>query len=160
MQQRGLDYTYGNRLHDRLRNRQARTLREHLHAASDDPVKLAYFPENHDEPRAAATFDPPVHRAAAVITYSISGLRFFHQGPFEGRKKRISPHLVRVPDESPDPEIEDFYERLLALLRKPTVRSGQWQSLACRPAWEGNGSGMLSLPMPGHGPTTSGCWSS
>ncbi|MBK5105874.1 MAG: alpha-amylase [Burkholderiales bacterium] len=140
MQQQGFDYTYDKRLYDRLREDQARPVREHLHAALDYQTKLARFLENHDEPRAAVTFDTSVHRAAAVITYFIPGLRFFHQGQFEGRKKRISPHLVRAPEESPDREIEEFYEQLLAVLRKPMVRSGKWQALACRPAWEGNGS--------------------
>ena len=36
-----------------------------------------------------------MHEAAAVITFLSPGLRFFHQGQFEGRKTRISPHLVR-----------------------------------------------------------------
>ncbi|HSE13679.1 MAG TPA: alpha-amylase family glycosyl hydrolase [Rudaea sp.] len=140
MQQQGFDYTYDKRLYDRLREGHARPVREHLHAALDYQVKLARFLENHDEPRAAATFEPMVHQAAAVITYFIPGLRFFHQGQFEGRKKRISPHLVRAPKESPDEAIGDFYERLLAVLRKPIVRIGEWQSLDCRPAWDGNGS--------------------
>ncbi|MGA9263591.1 MAG: hypothetical protein WBV95_16555, partial [Desulfobacterales bacterium] len=102
--------------------------------------KLARFLENHDEPRASAAFEPRVHRAAAVITYVIPGLRFFHQGQLEGRKKRISPHLVRAPEESPDKEIEAFYDNLLAILRKPVVKSGEWQWLASQPAWDGNGS--------------------
>jgi len=140
MQQHGFDYTYDKRLYDRLREGHARPVREHLHAAPDYQIKLARFLENHDEPRASATFDPPVHRAAAVITFSIPGLRFFHQGQFEGRKKRISPHLIRAPKESPDKEIKDFYEQLLAILRKPVVKSGEWQSLSCQPAWERNGS--------------------
>ena len=100
IQQQGFDYTYDKRLYDRLREGHARPVREHLHAALDYQAKLARFLENHDEPRAAATFDPRVHRAAAVITYSVPGLRFFHQGQFEGRKKRISPHLVRAPEEA------------------------------------------------------------
>jgi glycosidase len=140
MQQQGFDYTYDKRLYDRLREGHARPVREHLHAALDYQIKLARFLENHDEPRAAASFDPRVHRAAAVITYSVPGLRFFHQGQFEGRKKRISPHLIRAPNESPDPEIQGFYEHLLAILRKPVVKSGEWQWLTCQPAWEGNGS--------------------
>ena len=140
LQQQGFDYTYDKRLYDRLREAHARPVREHLHAAFDYQIKLARFLENHDEPRAAVTFDSRVHRAAAVITYFIPGLRFFHQGQFEGRKKRISPHLIRAPEESQDPEIEDFYEQLLAILDKPVVRSGEWLSLACRPAWDGNGS--------------------
>jgi len=140
LQQQGFDYTYDKRLYDRLREGHARPVREHLHAAPDYQVKLARFLENHDEPRASASFDPLVHRAAAVITYFIPGLRFFHQGQFAGRKKRISPHLVRAPKESPDKEMGEFYFHLLAILRKPIVKSGEWQWLPCQPAWDGNGS--------------------
>jgi hypothetical protein len=140
LQQQGFDYAYDKRLYDRLREGHARPVREHLHAALDYQTKLARFMENHDEPRASASFDPLVHRAAAVITYFIPGMHFFHQGQFEGRKKRISPHLVRAPEESPDKEIEEFYDQMLAILRKPIVKSGEWQWLACRPAWDGNGS--------------------
>ncbi|MGA8279702.1 MAG: alpha-amylase family glycosyl hydrolase [Desulfobacterales bacterium] len=140
LQQQGFDYTYDKRLYDRLREGHARPVREHFFAGLDYQNKLARFLENHDEPRASAAFEPRVHRAAAVVTYVIPGLRFFHQGQFEGRKKRISPHLVRVPEESPDKEIEAFYDHLLAILRKPIVKSGEWQWLACQPAWDGNGS--------------------
>jgi hypothetical protein len=140
LQQQGFDYTYDKRLYDRLREGHARPVREHLHAALDYQTKSARFLENHDEPRASASFDPVVHRAAAVITYFIPGLRFFHQGQFEGRKKRISPHLVRAPQESPDKEMVEFYDHLLAILRKPIVKRGEWQWLACQPAWDGNGS--------------------
>jgi hypothetical protein len=140
LQQQGFDYTYDKRLYDRLREHHARPVREHLHAAPDYQVKLARFLENHDEPRAAATFPLPVHKAAAVITYSVPGLRFFHQGQIEGRRKRISPHLVRAPQEAPEMEIQKFYGQLLAALRKPIMKNGEWQSLACRPAWDGNGT--------------------
>jgi glycosidase len=140
LQQQGFDYTYDKRLYDRLRAGDPRPVREHLHAELDFQSKLARFLENHDEPRAASTFDPDVHRAAAVITYFIPGLRFFHQGQFEGRKKRISPHLIRAPEESPDKEIEEFYSHLLAVLRKPELKIGTWQWLVCKPAWEGNES--------------------
>ena len=115
-------------------------MRDHLHTELDFQLKLARFLENHDEPRAASTFDPYLHRGAAVITYFIPGLRFFHQGKLEGRKLRISPHLIRAPEESPDKEIEEFYSHLLVVLRKPVLKSGTWQWLVCKPAWEGNGS--------------------
>ena len=103
LQQQGFDYTYDKRLYDRLRDRHARPVREHFRAGLDYQDKLARFLENHDEPRAAATFPPGVHEAAAVITFLSPGLRFFHQGQFEGRKKRISPHLGRAPDEPDRP---------------------------------------------------------
>ncbi|MFZ0132118.1 MAG: alpha-amylase family glycosyl hydrolase [Desulfobacterales bacterium] len=140
LQQQGFDYTYDKRLYDRLREGQARPVREHLHAALEYQAKLARFLENHDEPRASAAFEPHVHRVAAVITYVTPGLRFFHQGQFDGRRKSISPHLVRAPEESPDKAIEAFYDHLLAILRKPVAKSGEWQWLACQPAWDGNGS--------------------
>jgi glycosidase len=146
LQQQGFDYTYDKRLYDRLRQGSARLVREHLHAELDYQTKLARFLENHDEPRASATFDPHVHRAAAVITYTTPGLRFFHQGQFEGRRKRISPHLVRAPEETPDKEIEKFYDRLLATLRMPVLKSGEWQWLNCQPAWDGNDSWDSFIP--------------
>ena len=138
LQQQGFDYAYDKRLYDRLRAGQARPVREHLQAGLDYQNKLARFLENHDEPRAAATFPANVHEAAAVITFLSPGLRFFHQGQLEGRKIQISPHLVRGPDEPVDRKLKESYETLLAVLRRPVVRSGEWRLLECIPAWEGN----------------------
>ena len=138
MQQQGFDYAYDKRLYDRLRDGHARPVREHFHAGLDYQNKLVRFLENHDEPRAAATFSPDVHEAAAVVTFLSPGLRFFHQGQFEGHRKRISPHLVRAPKEPREPRLSSFYERLLDVLRHDVVRNGQWQLLECVPAWDGN----------------------
>jgi hypothetical protein len=140
MQQQGFEYAYDKRLYDRLREGHARPAREHLYAGLDYQDKLARFLENHDEPRAAATFPPGVHETAAVVTFLAPGLRFFHQGQFEGRVKRISPHLGRGPNEPVNPAVRQFYDRLLAVLRRPVVRQGQWHLLECVPAWDGNGS--------------------
>jgi hypothetical protein len=138
MQQEGFDYAYDKRLYDRLREGHARPVREHLYAGLDYQDKLARFLENHDEPRAAATFGREVHEAAAVITFLSPGLRFFHQGQFEGRRKRISPHLVRGPQEPRDDGVQRFYDRLLSVLRHAAVRDGQWHLLECARAWDGN----------------------
>ncbi|PTL37256.1 alpha-amylase [Candidatus Methylomirabilis limnetica] len=140
MQQQGFDYTYDKRLYDRLRDGHARPVREHFHAGLDYQNKMARFLENHDEPRAAATFSLEVHEAAAIITYLSPCLRFFHQGQFEGMMKRISPHLVRAPVEPLDGTLHQFYDGLLAVLRQPVVRDGQWRLLDCAPAWDGNGT--------------------
>jgi glycosidase len=138
MQQQGFDYAYDKRLYDRLREGNATSVLDHLRAGLDYQSKLARFLENHDEPRAAATFPPDVHQAAAAITYLSPGLRFFHQGQLEGNKKRISPHLTRGPDEPIDHSVYHFYEKLLAVLRMPVVREGNWQLLDCTPGWKGN----------------------
>ena len=136
MQQQGFDYAYDKKLYDRLREGHARSVREHFRAGLDYQNNLARFLENHDEPRAAATFSPEVHEAAAVITFLSPGLRY--QGQFEGRKKRISPHLVRAPDEPVDRRLMQFYDRLLSVLRHDVVCNGDWQLLECVPAWDGN----------------------
>ena len=138
LQQQGFDYTYDKRLYDRLREGNARSVREHFLADFDYQNHSARFLENHDEPRAAEVFSQSKHKAAAVLSFLSPGLRFFHNGQFEGRRKRISPHLVRAPEEPVDEELKQFYDRLLAVLREALVREGQWQLLECAPAWEGN----------------------
>ena len=140
MQRQGFDYAYDKTLYDRLREGHARPLREHFYAGLDYQDKLARFLENHDEPRAAATFPSGQHEAAAVITFLAPGLRFFYQGQFEGRLKRISPHLGRAPEEPVNESLKQFYARLLEVLRRPAVRDGEWRLLECAPAWDGNGS--------------------
>jgi hypothetical protein len=140
MQQQGFDYAYDKTLYDRLREGHARPVREHFHAGLDYQNKLARFLENHDEPRAAATFVNGQQEAAAVITFLSPGLRFFHQGQFEGRCKRISPHLGRAPEEALNQSLSQLYARLLEVLRLPAVRDGKWQLCHCVPVWEGNGS--------------------
>src|SRR5262249_35940346 len=37
-----------------------------------------------------------------------------------------------------DEALRRFYDRLLAVLRSPVARDGEWRLLECRPAWEGN----------------------
>ena len=138
MQQQGFDYAYDKRLYDRLREGHARPVREHLRAELAYQDRLARFLENHDEARAASAFAPGMHQAAAVVTFLSPGLRFFHQGQLEGRRTRISPHLVRAPQEPADETLAPFYERLLAVLQSPVVRDGEWRLLDCTPAWDGN----------------------
>lgn len=136
--QQGFDYAYDKRLYDRLRTGRADPVRDHLRAGLDYQSRLSRFLENHDEPRAAATFSPDMHQAAAIVTYLSPGLGFFHEGQLDGRRKRISPHLVRAAPEPADEAIERFYEGLLEILRRPTLRNGQWQLIECKPAWDGN----------------------
>jgi glycosidase len=140
LQQQGFDYTYDKRLYDRLADGQARPVREHLFAGLDFQDHLARFLENHDEPRAAATFAPEVHRAAAILTFLTPGLRFLHQGQRQGKRVRIPVHLGRGPVEAAEAGIAAFYDRLLECLKDPAFREGDWQLLECRPAWDGNGT--------------------
>jgi hypothetical protein len=140
LQQQGFDFTYDKRLYDRLRGRDAREVRGHLHADLDYQRKSARFLENHDEERAAEVFPTDVHKAAGVVTFLTPGLRFFHQGQLEGRAVRPSIHLGRRPDDPVNPELQAFYAELLSTLKIPAARDGDWQLLECREAWAGNGT--------------------
>ena len=138
LQQQGFDYTYDKRLFDRLRDGHVQPVRDHFRADLLFQQRSARFLENHDEPRAASTFAPEKHRAAAVLTYLCPGLRFFHEGQFEGRRMRVSNHLGRRQQEPIDAPLRDFYVRLLGCVRQPEAQSSDWQLLDFAPAWEGN----------------------
>jgi len=138
LQQQGFNYTYDKRLYDRLLEGHARPVRDHFRADFDFQFKSARFLENHDEPRAAAAFPPEQHRAAAVLTFLCPGLRFFHDGQFEGKKKRIPVHLGRGAEELTNPTLLEFYEHLLACLNLNVLRNGVWTLLDAEAAWDGN----------------------
>ena len=139
LQQQGFDYTYDKRHYDRLHARDTAGVRDHLRADLSFQRKSARFLENHDEHRAADSFAPAMHRAAAILTFLVPGLRFFHDGQFEGRKIHVSMHLGRRPQEPADHELHTFYGRLVACLRdRPELRNGDWKLLDCHPAWDDN----------------------
>jgi len=140
LQQQGFDYTYDKRLYDRLCEGDARPVREHFWADLDYQNKSARFLENHDEPRAVSVFGPGKHQAAAILTYLCPGLRFFHQGQLQGWAKKVSIHLCRAPEQLRDRALAQFYEQLLACLRLPVLRKGNWQLLECTPAQAGDGT--------------------
>ncbi len=138
LQQQGFDYTYDKRLYDRLCERHAGAVRDHLRADPEYQRRSVRFLENHDEPRAASVFEPEIYRAAAAITFLVPGLRFLHDGQAEGRRFRVPMQLARRPAEMPDRDLIDFHERLFACLRRHEVRDGRWHLLDGRPAWDGN----------------------
>jgi hypothetical protein len=138
LQQQGFDYTYDKRLYDRLRDGLAGPVRDHFRADKEFQQKSARFLENHDEPRAAGTFPPGMHQAAAVLTYLCQSLRFFHDGQFEGRAKKLSVHVSRRPIEPVESCLHDFYERLLRCVHLPETQDGEWGLLDCAAAWDGN----------------------
>jgi hypothetical protein len=141
LQQLGFDYCYDKRLYDRLRHSDAGAIRSHLGAGLDYQDRLARFLENHDEPRAAAVFAWPRHQAAAIVTALVPGLRFFHQGQFEGARVCVPTHLRRGPVEPRNADIAAFYDRLVSVLKSDGFRDGAWSLIPPQPAWDGNPTG-------------------
>jgi hypothetical protein len=137
LQQQGFDYCYDKRLYDRLVQGDAEGVRGHLTADQGYQSRLVRFIENHDEPRAAATFPRDKARAAAVTALSQTGARIVHEGQLDGRTVHVPVFLGRRPDEPPDRELRAFYEQLLAALADAVFRDGEWH-LAGASGWEGN----------------------
>jgi hypothetical protein len=139
LQQQGFDLCYDKRLYDRLVHEDAAAVRGHLRAGADYQERLIRFIENHDEPRAAATFGPDRERAAAVAFSTLQGARLFHDGQLDGRRTRIPVFLARGPDEPADAELRAFYERLLRAVAESGLRDGDWRLCDCT-GWPDNDS--------------------
>jgi hypothetical protein len=86
----------------------------HLLAGPDYQQKLVRFIENHDEPRAAASFSPGRDRAAAVVIATVPGATLWHDGQLEGRRVHLPVFLSRRPPERVDAELLAFYRSLLS----------------------------------------------
>jgi hypothetical protein len=139
LQQQGFDYCYDKRLYDRLEHESAESVRLHLCADLAYQGKLVRFIENHDEPRAAASFAPGKDRAAAVIIATIPGLKLFHEGQFGGSRVRLPVFLARRPAEPVSRSLQDFYDRLLKATATGCLRDGEWR-LCDRSGWPDNQS--------------------
>ncbi len=139
LQQLGFDFCYDKKLYDRLEHSTAENIRLHLCADMGYQEKLVRFIENHDEPRAAASFSIARQKSAALTIGTLPGMRLFHEGQFEGRKVRPPVFLGRRPEEAVNAELQEFYRELLNVVRRPAFHDGQWR-LCERTGWPDNSS--------------------
>jgi Alpha amylase, catalytic domain len=139
LQQQGFDYCYDKKLYDRMEHGAPESVRQHLLGDSSYQKKMVRFIENHDEPRASATFSAGKDRAAGVVMLTLMGAKLLHEGQFEGRKVRLPVFLRRRPVESIDSELAGFYERLLKATHRDVFRNGSWH-LCEISGWPGNQS--------------------
>jgi hypothetical protein len=139
LQQQGFDYCYDKKLYDRMEHGPAENVRLHLCADLAYQQGMVRFIENHDEPRAAATFPDGKGRAAAVAILTLTGAKLLHEGQFEGRKVRLPVFLGRRPTEQVDQDLVAFYEKLLKETARDVFRNGEWR-LCERSGWPDNQS--------------------
>jgi len=139
LMQQGFDYCYDKRLYDRLEHANSEGVRQHLQADLSYQERLVRFIENHDEPRAAATFSPEKGQAAAVIAMTLPGAKLIHEGQLEGRKIRLPVFLGRRPQEPADGQLKAFYQKLLQAIQIEAIRNGEWK-LCMQSGWPDNQS--------------------
>lgn len=75
-------------------------MKGHLRADHSYQMKSVRFLENHDEERSIVSFGYPKVLAAAVIKSTVKGLRFYHDGQWEGETVRLPVQLGRYPDDA------------------------------------------------------------
>jgi len=139
LQQQGFDFCYDKKLYDRMEHGPAENIRLHLCADLAYQEGMVRFTENHDEPRAAATFPDGKGRAAAVAILTLPGARLLHEGQFEGLKVRLPVFLGRRPAEPLDHYLAAFYEKLLQETGSDLFRNGDW-CICERSGWPDNQS--------------------
>ena len=149
LQQLGFDYTYDKRLLDRLKDRDHIGIHMHLVAGIGFQSKLVRFVENHDEERVLNAFGLEQSKAVAVLTYTLPGMNFYHQGQWEGRMRQIPVQSGKFPREvsnfqqNPGPvpphvtifsdDLWNFYLKLTRILTLPVFRFGNWEKLDTSP---------------------------
>lgn len=138
LQQLGFDYCYDKRLYDRLAQSDGGTVGAHLDADSAYQQRLVRFLENHDEPRAAATFAPAERaKAYAVAVATLPGLTLWHEGQQDGRAVFAPVFLRRRVAEPLDADLAAWYHRLWVVAS--TARDGVWSRCAVT-GWPDNQS--------------------
>lgn len=138
LQQLGFDYTYDKKLTDRLKFAPVSEIISHLNAEKSFQQKSLRFLENHDEERIVTAIGVEKSKAAAVVISTIQGLRFFHEGQFEGRKIKLPLQLGREPVESEIPHLNEFYEKLLKITSLNVIRKGEWSLQEAIASWPTN----------------------
>lgn len=143
----GIDYCYNKSLLDNLRGANFEAIQKHLQRDKNHLGRLAHFLENHDEARSRSIFSLEQHISAAVLAYTLPGMRFYHDGQWEGLRRRIPVQLGRAPMDQPctcplsvelGVRAEErptcacitlFYERFLDILDHPIFKEGMWERI-------------------------------
>ena len=131
--QLGFNYTYDKRLYDRLETAVPHEIRAHLQSDSAYQSHMARFLENHDEPRSAKTFGHARIPSLVALLATLPGLRFFHQGQFEGKTLHLPMPLNAAAEEEPDLALAQLYAKILAITNQPVFHQGEWKLLTVDP---------------------------
>ena len=134
----GFDYAYDKTLYDFVIHDRPWDVQAHLLGLGAQNQKRAHFLENHDEPRIAGAIDLERHRAALTLGMGLPGMRFLHDGQFEGVRRFARVQLARRAVEPLDHAVSAIYESLLPAFAQSAVGNGDWHLLTPHRAWADN----------------------
>ncbi len=127
MLQQGFDYTYDKTLYDHALKHNYEGVFYHFKAELSFLEHNIRFIENHDEPRAAASFGVERSKVFATLILTVPGAVLLHDGQFVGRRVKLPVQIARQPVEPLDLSLAAFYRTLLAEAADPIYRHGRWQ---------------------------------
>ncbi|MGL4948331.1 MAG: alpha-amylase family glycosyl hydrolase, partial [Mycoplasma sp.] len=124
----GFDYTYDKEFWDRWRDDKIQYAKDWINWTSDVKDNLCHFLENHDDNRAVPYFGGEVAKTigAALVSYTLPGLRFFFQDQWNGYRNKLEVHLRRSYDESKSDEAIAFYSKFFEVLKNDIFKNGTW----------------------------------
>ena len=103
------------------------------------PGRLVRFIENHDEPRAAATFGRRQERGRRPADRHPARRAPVPRRPVRGRQRRLPVQLGRRAAEPIDSDLRAFYRTLLQAIAEPVFHDGAW-ALCETTGWPDNPS--------------------
>lgn len=140
----GFSFVYDKSLYDCVRDRNMGC----IHARLADPLgyqdHLARFLENHDEGRFASVFGKERLNSVGTLMGTLPGMRFYHQGEFEGWRQQLPIQLRIGVDEQVDHEVASFFDRILRITKEDVFHKGKWNVLPVTPEGDGS-SGNLAV---------------
>jgi len=127
----GFDYVYEKDLYDLIYDNNLDNIRSWLSNSGENYISHgAHFIENHDQPRAPSYFGSwEKADAAALLTFTIPGLRFYWMWQFNGYSNQLDIHLRREEPEPAVPQVQQFYPIFLNITNSDVFRYGTWTYL-------------------------------
>ena len=138
LQQLGFDYTWDKPLVDRLVAGDVASVVAHLRADDAYQRRSVRLLEERNGPRIAAQLTPAQVRVAALVEATVPGMLLVQDGQVDGARLDVPIQFRREPGEEPDPELRDYYCRLLRATDDETFRLGHAIRLEPTAAWAGN----------------------
>ena len=139
----GFSFAYDKGLYDAVRDIQMPDLHNRLTAPPAYQGHLARFLENHDEDRCASVFGKDRRPSVGTLMGTLPGMRFYHQGEFEGSSIRLPITLRICADEAADPASTAFFAKILRITKDYAFHGGEWNLLPVMPEGDDTAGNMV-----------------
>jgi len=131
LQNVGFDYTYDKNLYDLLTSGNIQSIQNWIVQNSLSYTQhSAHFVSNHDQPRAATNFGSWWRAdAAALLTFTLPGMRFHWMWQWDGFSNQLDIHLRREQSEPVVKDAQLFYKIFLNITNSDVFKKGEWVNL-------------------------------